>query len=118
MASPNNAVRWAAENLRSVAFGAIGAQFTPIGDAIENPVRQIMLENATDVRLIFSTDGTNDKFTLAAGASVFFDITSNRTDMGGTFNLNAGQNSFLWVADNGVAPSLGAVYFSVFYGQS
>lgn len=116
MAAPNNAIRFAAEPLRQALFGAIGGVYAPIGGAFESPIRQLMVQNLTDALCLFSFDGVNDHFVLDAGATLFLDICANKSDQGGILVLPA--NSFIWIQDGGIAPTLGAVTVSAFYGQS
>ncbi len=112
MSSYNLAVRLAAEPLRSLAFGAISGTYAGLGSALANPCRQFILNNNTDVLLTFSLDGVNDHFVLASNSQLIDDVGSNSLLPGGSWNM--AQGTRLYVKG---APTLGAVYFSVFYGS-
>ncbi len=116
MAAPSSAIRFAAEPLRQIAFGAIGGAYATIGTAFENPIRQLLVQNFTDAACLFSFDGVNDHFVLDGGSTMILDICANKSDQGGIFVLPVG--TFIWVQDAGVAPTLGACIVSAFYGQS
>ena len=73
-----------------------------------------MISNFTNTPLVFSFDGSNDHFVLAAGAQWINDNRANRTDESGGFYLPVGVS--LWAAELTGAPASGAVYFSVIYG--
>jgi hypothetical protein len=108
----NLALRWASENLRTLAFGSISGTFTGIGASFLNPIRQLYIVNTTDVLLTFSDDGVNAKFVIPAGSYILLDITSNKAEPGG--NLSISQGSRIYVEG---APTLGAVYLSAFYAS-
>lgn len=105
-------VRMKFEDLRSLAFGSIGAGYSAVGTAVEHPVRFFALTNLTDVALLFSTDGVNDHIVLPANGYLVFDISSNKTQNTG-FYLAEGDR--MYVKQLG-APSSGSVYFTVAYG--
>ncbi len=111
MAAQNLAVRLYPEVLRTAAFGAISGTYSGIGSALLNPARIIYLVNATDVLLTFSFDGVNDHFVIPAQSFLLLDVTTNKTEVGGSFTMAQGQR--LYVKG---APTLGAVYFSTFFG--
>lgn len=110
--SSSLAIRFAAEALRSIAFGSISASYMGIGTALANPARQLFLQNLTDATLMFSFDGVNDHFPLPASGFLLLDLTANKTIQQGWF-LAEGQR--LYVKELGT-PTTGSVYFSVFYG--
>jgi hypothetical protein len=62
---------------------------------------------------MFSFDGVNDHFPIPANGFFLDDISSNQSHMAQGWYL--AQGSRLYVKEIG-APTLGAVYFSVFYG--
>ena len=105
--------RFQAEPLRSLAFGAIGVNYAPIGLALSHPSRLMLIQNLTDATLMFSIDGLLDHFVLPANGYIVNDITANKVTDDGFF-LAVGQR--LYVKQIGV-PTSGAVYFSVFHGQ-
>lgn len=114
MSSPMNAIRVAAETLRSSAFGVIGVGYDLVGGLFANNIRILTIENRTDAALLFSLDGVNDWINLNAGATYVLDLTANRTDMGGALVLAA--NTGIWVKQS-AAPGSGSVFVSAIYGQ-
>lgn len=114
MANYNLSQQLLFENVRTLAFGAIGAGYTMLGTALTHPARQFLLQNLTNGNLMFSTDGVNDKFPLAAGVSWINDNTSNSVANGNGFYLPEGTQ--LYVKYIGGAPTTGSVYFTIMYG--
>jgi len=106
-------IRIEAEPVRSLAFGSIGAAYMGVGTSIDRPARMILIQNLTDESLMFSFDGVNDHFPLAASGYLLLDITSNKTvDLG--FYLP--EHERLYVKEIG-NPTTGSVYFTTFYGD-
>lgn len=112
MSAQNLAVRLAAEPLRSLAFGSISGTYAGLGTAFANPVRLMLIVNDTDVLLTFSLDGVHDHFVLPAGSQLIMDVTTNKSDSGGAFNIAQGTRIYVKGA-----PTLNSVYLSVFYGS-
>lgn len=109
----NLAICLAAEPLRSLAFGSIGAGYVAVGTALINPSRIMIIQNFTDKQMIFSFDATNDHLTLPSGGQIVLDFTSNRTDTGGAAYIPAGTIVYVKQVS---APGSGSVYVSTFYG--
>lgn len=110
------AVRFTPEVVRTVAFGAIGAAYVGIGTAMTRPIRVFVLQNLTDKLLMFSFNGIDNHLPLPSNGYIIVDIASNQSFNQG-FYLAEGQR--LYVKEDPVAPAaptLGAVYLSVFYG--
>ena len=108
-------IRMNLEPVRSLAFGVIGAAFMGVGTSLENPSRLLLIQNLTDQTLMFSFDGIDDHFPLARNSYFFEDITANKTISAGFF---LAKESRLYVRHIGVAPTVGAIYFTTFYGAS
>lgn len=64
------------ERLRVKAFSAITSDFTRVDWPIENPAIKIIITNDTDVGLLFSDDGENNKLYIPAGQSQQIDLVS------------------------------------------
>lgn len=109
------AIRLVPEAVRSLGFAAIGAAYMGVGTAIDNAARIIVIQNLTDEEVMFSFDGLDDHLPLPTRGHLVLDISANKTLQTGFF-MAEGQR--LYVKHNGVAPTLGHVYFSIFYGQS
>lgn len=97
------------ENLRSVAFGSITANYTAIGDPFSHPITKINLFNGTDEILLFSDDGTNNKIILPGGAFILLDIT-----LEGEESDYASKGDSWYVKRSGI-PTSGSVYLTAFY---
>lgn len=115
MANPSTAVRLLFEPVRSLAFGGISGTYAAIGTAFAFPSRQTFIQNLTDATLMFSIDGINDHFPLPSSGFFLNDITSNRTEMGGSFCL--AQGTIIYVKTIGT-PGTGSVYVSTAYGAT
>jgi hypothetical protein len=109
----NLAVRLLAEPLRSLAFGSISGTYAGVGTAFANPCRIIHITNTTDVLLIYSFDGINDHFVVAANGFILLDVTTNHSTVGGSFTISQGQRVYVKGA-----PTLGSTYLSVFFGAN
>lgn len=101
------------EDLRTIAFGAIGAGFTAVGDAFSGPVRILSITNLTDANLIFSDDGVNDKWILPAGSGKVVDISTNRTNQE---NFLLAEGKYAYIKHAGVAPISGSCYIEATIG--
>ena len=110
----NLAIRLMPEVLRTLAFGSIGANYSPIGTPFENPSRILILQNLTDATLMFSFNGIDDNLAIAGPGSFVLDITSNR-GVAGALYIAEGTTIFVKQIDN---PGVGAVYVSTFFGDS
>lgn len=105
-------IRLAAETLRSLAFGSIGAAYAGVGTRFNNPIRIFFAQNMTNASLMFSLDGVNDHFALPAGGFLLLDITGNKANSQGFY---IAEESRLYVKEIG-NPTSGSVYLSLFYG--
>ena len=100
------------ETLRSLAFGAIGANYAAIGTAFNNPIRILKIQNLTDATLLFSFDGAADHDILPSGGFMLLDIASNK-EYENVFCIPIG--ALIYVKRSGV-PTTGSVYITSFYG--
>lgn len=102
-----------ADELRSLAFGSIGASYTAIGSEFDHPMRIIKIQNLTDANLIFSFDGVLDHLILPPNGFDLYDVSANKIVDGG-FYVSA--NTQIYVKQSGV-PASGAVYVSAFFAR-
>jgi hypothetical protein len=109
----SQSIRFLAEEIRSLAFGSIGAAYAGVGTVIEHPARIIIVQNLTDEQLMFSFNGVTDHFTLPESGQLVLDITANKTREQG-FYLGEGDRLYVKEVGN---PTTGSVYFSVLYGR-
>lgn len=86
-----------------------------VGSSISNPARIFWINNLTDADLMCSFDGINDHFPLPADSFLIVDATSNKTFSPG-FYLAEGARLYVKELD-ATTPSMGSVYFTVFYGS-
>lgn len=100
--------------VKSLGFASTGASYVNVGDATENALRIVWIQNMTDAELMFSFDAVNDHFPLAANSYVLLDINSNQNQVQSGLTLEVG--TILYVRRVGV-PTTGSVYFSGFYAR-
>jgi len=98
--------------VRTLGFASILATYVKVGTTMTKPARMILVQNFTDANLMFSFDGTDDHFPVASEGFLVLDIATNKIDPGGFF-ISAGESLWVKEIEN---PTLGSVYFSVFYG--
>ena len=99
------------EALRTLAYTGISSAYAPIGAGLKYPGRLYYLVNTTDVLLTFSWDGVTDHFVVPSGSYILIDVTSNRTENGGSFAID--QYTITYVKGG---PGSGSVYLTSFYG--
>lgn len=104
--------RLRADALRSLAFGGIGAAFAVVGSVFSEPIRIMMLQNLTDVDVIFSFTGNTDHVIVPAGGFLLLDITTNQWEGAGWFIQAQTQ---MYVKQASGAPTSGSVYISAFF---
>lgn len=105
-------IRLEVEEMRSLAYGSIGASYMGIGSAFSNPIRIIFIQNLTNGTLLFSFDGVTDHFPLAASGFLLLDVTANKTREQGYY---IAEGTRLYVKESDT-PSSGSVYVTSFYG--
>jgi len=111
---PGPEIRALAEDVRTLAFGGIGANYADIGGVTENPIRVVMVKNATDTTIEVSWDGgATTVFRLPPGSHDTLDMTANQKGGGGLF-LPVGVQ--FQVRHTGVAPTSGEAIIQCFYG--
>lgn len=81
-----------------------------------NPCRIVEFLNATDQPVFISWDGVNDHMVVPAQGFVLLDISTNKAEVGGAFNIALGQVFYAKAVST--QPSTGAVYVMAFYGVS
>lgn len=106
------------ENLRRLTAAQIttGANnFVAIGTPIDNPCRQYIVTNSTDVSIVFSTDGVNEKFELLPGVQFVSDVSTNTV---ADYPMMRKKNDTLYAAYVGAAnPTSGGVSYAVMYAK-
>ncbi len=107
-------VRLQFDPVRSIGYASISGTYAGVGSTLTNAASQIFVQNLTNAILMFSFDGVNDHFPLAANSFFLDDIGSNRA-IAQAFFLAAGER--LYVKTIG-SPTSGSVYFTVAYGYN
>lgn len=112
--SKKTAIRAQWEPIRTLAFGSISGVFMGVGTEFENPIRNLIVQNFTDVTLDFSDDGVDTKFKLIPNSLFVWDITANKSNETGYFLPERGR---IYVKRVGLAATEGEVSVSVSYGS-
>lgn len=105
--------RFRSEELKSIAFGSIVANYAIIDSAFSNPISKIYVLNNTDALLLFSFQGsTEDHFVLPSLGFLLLDITieANSPDY-----LPIGSALYVKRSET---PTSGSVYLTAFYGRN
>lgn len=103
------------DTLRESAFGDITGAFTVVDSVFAHPVRLLVMQNLTDVRLLISDDGTNSRWTLPSGGQIVLDYASDASAVAGMWSMAVGAG--IYVRSDGAAPTSGAFYVSAAYGK-
>jgi hypothetical protein len=101
------------EELRSLDFASIGATYTAVGSSFSHSVRQLKVNNLTDVNLLISFDGATDHDIVAANSAYILDYSSNNEMPGGQFEHPVGET--LYVKEQSAPVGSGNVYVTVIY---
>ena len=113
--SYGHSIRFLSETVRTLAFGSIPAAgtYAGIGTTVDHPARMLLIQNFTDAMIMFSLDGIEPNFPLIESSHFVLDIAANQTGENGFF---LAEGDRLYATRVGV-PTLGAVYFTAFYGK-
>lgn len=80
------------EAARTLAFGSLSGTYADVGAVTANAWYVFTIFNDTDVAVTVSPDdGTTDAFDLPAGASVTYDLSSNRAEDGQAYHIPKGS---------------------------
>ena len=105
--------RFAIDTIRTAAFGAIGAAYSAVGEALDEPCRIFCLTNLTDQDVFFSLDGVNDHFIVPTNSFKLIDVTANKVRDDGFF---VREGTVFYVVRVAGAPTLGSVYIEIIHG--
>lgn len=112
----SNSVLIRYENLRSLAFGSIGAAYVGVGAAFDNPIRILKVNNRTNADLLISFNGIDDMDFIGANSAYVYDFTANKSDPGGLAEQPAGVRFYVKQASG--APTSGSIYVTAIYVRS
>jgi hypothetical protein len=101
------------ETLRSLAFGAIGITYLPLGIPLAHPARIVKIMNTTNADMFISDDGVLDKDYVPAGGFTLYDLTTNHNESAGWF-FRIGTQFYIKYA---TAPASGSVFLVALYGE-
>lgn len=103
------------DELREVAFGAIGAAYAALGSSLSENSRIISIFNSTDQDVYITDDPTfvKDKIRLASGTGQVLDLNANKIDTDGLMIRKGRQ---FYIKHTGVAPTVGNAWLQNVYG--
>lgn len=96
--------------IRTVAFGSVGAAYSAVGTALDDPARLFCLTNTTDADVYFSIDGTTNHFIVPTNSFKLIDITTNKVREDGYF---LAEGTIFYVKRVSGAPTSGSVYIEI-----
>lgn len=108
---PSNIARF--DQIRSLGFGSISASYAALGIPLGHASRVFRISNSTNGDVFISVDAVNNNFFLPAGSFVLYDIASD-DDPDDRFRVSKGTQFYV---KQSTAPTAGAVYLEVIYGQ-
>ena len=121
--SQANCVRVAYEDLRSINWATIAASpasYVAVGTELVNPVRILKIKNTTDVNLMISLNGLDDKDMIPTMTGDVMDYGANRAEPGGHLELPA--RGFIYtkpeldsITGLPAVPTEGYLYITVVY---
>jgi len=98
------------ENLRSLAFGSIGAAYAAVGTGLSYPSRKMIIKNYTNQPIYVSTNGADNMKYMKASDVEMLDLLFDD-------NISVYPVGFtIYVKHAGAAPASGAVYVESMYG--
>lgn len=97
------------EDLRTLAFGGIGAAFAIVGTPFEFPCKKLTIWNTTNQNLYVSFNGVDTQYYIVAGTGDVQDIASNKSSNGYELVLPANVSG-VWVRYETGAPASGNVH--------
>jgi len=106
----SRAIRLFPDPVRSLAFGAIVANYTGVGTAFSDPVRILRIQNLTDALLWISFDGVNNHEAMASNSFLLLDVTANKAREDGCY-LPDGTRIY---AKRNETPTSGDVYVTAY----
>lgn len=100
--------------MRSLAFGSIGATYTPVGNPLSNVALITWFENVTDADIVLSFDGINDHLFFPAQSAKVVDISSDKNP---NDSLGSSIGTYFHIKQDSGAPTSGSFYISIGYAR-
>lgn len=112
----SNIVRFDA--VRTIAFGSIGAMYTPLGIPFAHAMRVLHFINDTNGTYMISFDGVTDNVPILSEGFSLYDLTSDQ-DNGESFRYQNGTQLYIkyLIAPTAVAGTSNAFYAVAIYGK-
>jgi len=98
------------EDVREIAFGAVGANYTAVGGALTDHARLVFVTSTLDAEVYLSLDGVNDHQRYPANFHKTLDLTANKVRDDGFF---VPQGTIFYVKRVAGAPTSGALWIEV-----
>ena len=113
---PGPDIRALAENVRTLAGGALTGNYQNVGAVTANPIRIISVKNTTDVTVEISWDGgTTTVFRLPPNSIDTIDLTSNDKGSEKSGGIYLKSTSQFQARHIGVATQAGEIIIQCFY---
>lgn len=109
------AVRWRAEELRSINYDDLDVDYVALGSAMEHPIVNYRIQNFTDQDITISYDGNLDHDIVGSGGFVLFDVASNK---GKGEVLGLAKGDIVYVKPATSAPTSGYITLSAYYASN
>jgi len=100
------------EEIRTTAFGGIGAAYAAVGGAVGSPARIFILTNLTDADVYFSIDGVTNHLIVPSNSFKLIDVSANKIREDGFF---VEEGTIFYAKRVAGAPSAGSIYIEVIY---
>ena len=111
-----SSVRVRFEDLRSLGFAGIGAAYAAVGTPLTHPIRILKIVNLSDIDLLVSFNGIDDKDIVPTKGFVLYDLSTNKSDTGGYFEVPVGDRVYV-KQEAAVAATAGSVYVTAIYAS-
>lgn len=109
------AVRWRAEELRSIDYDDLDVDYVALGGPMEHPIINYRIQNFTDENILISYDGTTDHDIIGEGGFVLLDVASNK-GKGDVLGLAKGDQVYVKAATS--SPTSGYITLSAYYASN
>lgn len=100
------------DELRSIAFGAVGVSYVEITPSFEHVIRVVNFDNDMDGDMLISLDGVTDHLFMPANSLKVFDLTTNKADPNSSWAFPKGTRIFIKQSS---APTSGSFYVAGLY---
>jgi len=106
--------RVALDPVREIAFGDVGATYSPVGTPLGDHARLIRFVSTLDAEVYLSLDGSTDQIRLAANSFFLLDLSANKVRDDGLF---LGVGTQIYIQRVSGAPTSGNAWIEVMYAE-